>query len=128
MIYVMQRNELSIHKETVNIYYDNIDVADCIYSFIIAQQYHTKKLMSEKLQFFDSHEDYVMNYLTQIESESKDVLDMVPHKDTKFLFYQFHQYLAQKSPKSRWWTDIFSWQYNPGKPYSKRLNKKYYAL
>ena len=101
MIYVMQRNKLSIHKETVNIYYDNIDVVDCIDSFIIAQQDHTKKLMSEKFQFFDRHEDYVMNYLTQIESESKDVLDMVSHKDTKFLFYQFHQYLAQKSPKSR---------------------------
>ena len=57
--------------------------------------------MPKEFQFFDSHEDYVMNYLTQIESESKDVLDMVSHKDTKFLFYQFHQYLAQKSPKSR---------------------------
>ena len=51
--------------------------------------------MSEEFQFFDSQEDYVMNYLTQIESESKDVLDMVSHKNTEFLFYQLHQYLAQ---------------------------------
>ena len=92
---LMQRNKLSIYKERVNIYYDNIDAVDCIYSFIIAQQDHIKKLMSEEFQFFDSQEDYVMNYLTQIESESKDVLDMVSHKNTKFLFYQFHQYLAQ---------------------------------
>ena len=83
---LMQRNKLNIHKETVNIYYDNIDVVDYIYSFIIAQQDHTKKLMSEEFQFFDSHKDYVINYLTQIESESKDVLDMVSHKNTKFLF------------------------------------------
>ena len=36
-----------------------------------------------------------MNYLTQIESESDDLLDMIFHKSTQFLFYQFNQYLAQ---------------------------------
>ena len=54
--------------------------------------------MYEEFQFFDSYEDYIMNYLTQIESESDDVLDMLdmlPYKNTKFLFYQFNQYLAQ---------------------------------
>ena len=47
--------------------------------------------MSEEFQFFDSYEDYIMNYLTQIETESDDVLDMLSHKNTKFLFYQFNQ-------------------------------------
>ena len=49
--------------------------------------------MYEEFQFFDSYEDYIMNYLTQIESESDDVLDMLdmlPYKNTKFLFYQFN--------------------------------------
>ena len=44
---------------------------------------------------FDSYEDYIMNYLMQTESESDDVLDMLSHKNAKFLFYQFNQYLAQ---------------------------------
>ena len=51
--------------------------------------------MSEEFQFFDSYEDYIMNYLTQIESESDDILDMLSHKNTKFLFYQFNQYSGQ---------------------------------
>ena len=51
--------------------------------------------MSEEFQFCDSYEDYIMNYLTQIESESNDVLDMLSHKNTKHFFYQFNQYLAQ---------------------------------
>ena len=68
---------------------------ESIYSFLIAQQDHTKKLMSEKFQFFDSYEDYFINYLTQIESESDNVLDMLSQKKTQFLFYQFNQYLAQ---------------------------------
>ena len=90
-----QRNKLSIHIETGNIYYDNIDTGESIYSFFMAQQDHTKKLMFEEFQFFDSYEDYIMNYLTQIESEKDDVLDILSHKNTKFLFYQFNQYLGQ---------------------------------
>ena len=54
-----------------------------------------KKLVSEEFQFFNGYEDYIMNYLTQIETESDDVLDMLTHKNTKYLFYQFNQYLVQ---------------------------------
>ena len=91
---LMQRNKLSIHIETGTIYYDNIDTGESIYSFFIVQQDHTKKIISKEFQFFGSYEDYTMNYLTQIENESDDVLDMLSHKNTKFLFYQFNQYLA----------------------------------
>ena len=56
--------------------------------FFIAQQ----DQISEEFQFFDSYDEYIMNYLTKIESESDDVLS---HKNTKFIFYQFNQYLAQ---------------------------------
>ena len=59
--------------------------------FFIAQQ----DQISEEFQFFDSYDEYIMNYLTKIESESDDVLDMLYHKNTKFIFYQFNQYLAQ---------------------------------
>ena len=86
----MQRNKLSIHTETGNFYYDNIDTGESIYSFFIAQQDYTKKLMPKEFQFFDNYENYIMNYLTQIESESDDALDMLPHKNKKILFYQFH--------------------------------------
>ena len=51
--------------------------------------------MSEEFQFFDSYEEYIMNYLTQTENESDDALDMLTNKTIKFLFYQFNQYLAQ---------------------------------
>ena len=51
--------------------------------------------MSEEFQFFDSYEEYIMNYITQIENESDDAFDMLTNKNKKFLFYQFNQYLAQ---------------------------------
>ena len=91
----MQRNKLSIHIQTGSIYYDNIETEESICSSFITQQDHTKKILSKEFQLFDSYEDYIMNYLTKIESESDYVLDMLSHKNTKFLFYQFNQYLAQ---------------------------------
>ena len=36
--------------------------------------------MSKEFQLFDSYEDYIMNYLTQIESERDDVLDALSQK------------------------------------------------
>ena len=55
---LIQRNKLSIHIESGNIYYDKIDTGESIYSFFIAQQDHTKKLISEEFKF-DSYEDYI---------------------------------------------------------------------
>ena len=72
---LIQRNKLSIHIETGNIYHDNVDTGESIYSFFIAQQDHTKKRMSEQFQFFESYEEYIMNYLTQIENETDDARD-----------------------------------------------------
>ena len=51
--------------------------------------------MSEEFHFFDNYEDYIMNYLTQIESKSADVFDMLSHKKNKISFWSFNQYLAQ---------------------------------
>ena len=51
-------------------------------SFFIAQQ----DQISEEFQFFDSYDEYIMNYLTKIESESDDVLDMLSHKNINLFF------------------------------------------
>ena len=36
--------------------------------------------MPKEFQFFNSYEDYIMKYLTQIESESDDALDILSQK------------------------------------------------
>ena len=91
---LMQKNKLSIHIETRNTYYDNIDTGESIYSFLSRSKLF-EKLMPKEFQFFDNYKDYIMNYLTKIESQSDDALDVLTHKNTKFIFYQFNQYLAQ---------------------------------
>ena len=84
---LMQRNKITIHVETGSIYYDNTDIGESIYTFLAAQQDQTKKLMSEEFQFFNSYEEYIMNYMTAIENETDDELDMPTNK---FLFYHFN--------------------------------------
>ena len=92
---IMERNKITIHAKTGNMYYDNIDTGESIYTFFAAQQDQTKKLMSEEFQFFDSYEEYIMNYITAIENETYYKLDMLTNKNSKFLFYHFNQYLAE---------------------------------
>ena len=82
----MQKNKFSIRIETRNTYYDNIDTGESIYSFLSRSKLY-EKLMPKELQFFDNYKDYIMNYLTKIESQSDDALDVLTHKNTKFLFY-----------------------------------------
>ena len=89
----MQRKKLSTHIETENIYYDNIDTGASIYSFFITQQDHTKKLMSEEFQFLDSYEGYELS-VTNWKWKRWCAWDAF-HNNTKFLFYQFNQYLVQ---------------------------------
>ena len=92
----MQGNKLSIHIETGNNNYDNFDTGESIYSFFIVQKDYTEKVLPKNFQFLDNCEGCVMNYLMQIDDGySDDALDMYTHKNSKFLFYQFNQYLAQ---------------------------------
>ena len=42
--------------------------------------------MPEEFQLFDSYEDYIMNYLMQIENESDDALDMLTNQKYKISF------------------------------------------
>ena len=48
--------------------------------FLLHRKNMQKNSMSEEFQFFDNYEDYIMNYLTEIESESDDVLDALSQK------------------------------------------------
>ena len=67
---LMQRNKLLLERVSVHFYCTD----------------YTKKLMFQDFQLFDSYENYIMNYLTKIESESDDVLDMFSHKKNTISF------------------------------------------
>ena len=43
----------------------------------------------------DNYSNYITKYLTAIKDINDDKYDMLTHKNSKFLFYQFNSYLTQ---------------------------------
>ena len=56
---VLAKTKLKIHLDTGNIYYNNLNVRESIYSFMHAQQDETKKLMDFELDISDDFEFYL---------------------------------------------------------------------
>ena len=86
---LLKRNKIKIHIETGHIFFDHVNSNESIYSFFLAQQDHTKKLLNIVLE---TSVDY--KYLLAIKYENEyDMLthDMLTYKNSKFLFYNFNK-------------------------------------
>ena len=95
-------NKLKIHVETGNIYYDNKDTNESIYSFLSAQQDPDKASIDSEFIFAGSYEDYFQWLIVGFDSYEKTELDVLTNKNSKFLFYCFNDFLQQRfrEPKS----------------------------
>ena len=82
---VLAKNKMKIHLDTGNIYYDNLNMRESIYSFMHAQQDETKTLMDFELDISDDFEFYLI-----IAGITDDKFDMDMHSTSKFLFYHLN--------------------------------------
>ena len=55
----LSKNKVKIHLDTGNIYYNNLNMIERIYSFMLAQQDETKKLTDFDLDINDDFEFYL---------------------------------------------------------------------
>ena len=76
---------MKIHVDTGNIYYDNLDMRESIYSFMHAKQDETITLMDFELDISDDFEFYLI-----IAGITDNKFDMDMHSTSKFLFYHFN--------------------------------------
>ena len=81
---------MKIHLKTGNIYCDNQNTNKSIYDFFQAQGDHQIK---KPLDI--NYSNHITKYLTGIKDVNDDKYDMLTHKTSKFLFYQFNNYLPQ---------------------------------
>ena len=93
---ILLRNKLKIHVETGNIYYDNKDTNESIYSFFSAQQDPDKASIDFEFIFADSYEDYFQWLIVGFDSYEKTKLDVLTNKNSKLLFYCFNDFLQQR--------------------------------
>ena len=96
---LLEDNKLKIHTETGNIYYDNNDTNESIHSFILAQANPISGEIDHAFTFDRNYATY-FQWLTDAFNEStKNKLDILTNKNSKFLFYHFNDYLQQSNKK-----------------------------
>ena len=74
-------------------FFDNENLNKHIYSFFVAQQGYTKKLKSIEFKISNNYENYILEYFDAIKNKSDDKYDMLKHKTSKCLFYDFNNFL-----------------------------------
>ena len=83
---IMRESKLSIHIETGNIYYDNMNTGESLYEFILNQQVETKKSITATLSYGRFLEDYLKEFLSGIDAETDDRFGTLTNKDISIFF------------------------------------------
>ena len=84
---VLSKNKIKIHLDTGNIYYNNLNMRESLYSFIHVLQDKTKIIIDFDL---DSNNDFQFYSNQVIVGVTDDKFDIDTHSTSKFLFYHFH--------------------------------------
>ena len=89
---ILVSNNLKIHIETGNIYYDNTDTNELIFEFMKNQQDSSKGIINTDLKYEGSHKNYFQWILNGFEPFEKTKDDLLSFKNTKYLLYRFNDF------------------------------------
>ena len=76
-----------------NIFYNNYNTNESIYNFSLDQQDETKEVIHATLKYKDSFSIYLKYFLDDIDNETVEKFSLSAHKNVKYLFYKFNDYL-----------------------------------
>ena len=88
----MHSNDLKIHIETGNIYYNDTDTNESIFEFIKNQQNNSKGLINTDLKFDGSYKNYFQWILNEFKAPEKTRYGLFVFQNTKYLAYRFDDY------------------------------------
>ena len=88
----LQRDGISIHVPTGNIFINNQNTEESIYTFLDNQQDETKKEIPLDFTYDDNLTDYMTKYLPAINDYDEVKYDFLANKNSKFLFNLFNKY------------------------------------
>ena len=89
---ILQSNDLKIHIETGNIYYQDIDTDESIFEFMKNQQDTSKGLIDTDLKFDGNYKSYFQWILKEFDAQQKTKYDIFSLKNTKYLVYHFNDF------------------------------------
>ena len=90
---IFESNNLKIHIETGNIYYQDRDTNESIFHFIQNQQNLTKGVIRKDFKFSSNYKDYYQWILNQFDAHEKTNYDLLSFQNTKFLVYRYNDIL-----------------------------------
>ena len=93
---IMKQNRLSIHSNTSDLYYDNVNTNESLFDFIVSQKNRTKKRIREKLYYGSTFEQDLSEFLPTFDADIDAKLDTLANKSIKYLFYRYNDYLVYK--------------------------------
>ena len=88
----LERDGISIHVPTGNIFINNQNTEESIYTFLDNQQDETKKEIPLDFTYDDNLTDYMTKYLPAINDYDEVKYDFLANKNSKFLFNLFNKY------------------------------------
>ena len=91
---ILQNNDLKIHIETGNIYYDDKDTNESIFEFIQNQQNTSKGIIRYEFKFDRNFREYFKWILNEFDAQQKTTFDVLAHKNVKFLVYRYNDFRA----------------------------------
>ena len=91
---ILQNNDLKIHVETGNIYYDDKDTNESIFEFIQNQQNTSKGIIRYEFKFDRNFREYFKWILNEFDAQQKTTFDVLAHKNVKFLVYRYNDFRA----------------------------------
>ena len=89
---VLQSNDLKIHIETGNIYYQDTDTNESIFEFMKNQQDTSKGLINTYLKFDGSYKSYFQWIFNEFDAQQKRKYDIFSLKNTEYLIYCFNDF------------------------------------
>ena len=94
---ILQQNQLSIHIETGNIFFNNYNTVEFIYDFLMTQQNDTKKIIHAMLPYTDPFSNYIKYFMDNTDADTVDRFDFFTNRNVNYLFYRFNEYLLFRS-------------------------------
>ena len=91
---ILVKNKLKIHVESRNIFHSNIDTNESIYNFFQQQDDSSNAFINFDVISGDSHSDYFEWLINTFTAKQDDKYDVLTNKNSKYLFYKFHDSLA----------------------------------
>ena len=95
----LQRDGISIHVPTGNIFVNNQNTEESIYTFLDNQQDETKKEIPLDFSYDDNLTDYMTKYLPAINDYDEVKYSFLANKNSKFLFNLFNKYQQDRGRK-----------------------------